>query len=84
MNMKWTTEIVGKMIRLRNAGCTTPEVAAMLGMPESRAAEMWRDPTLTAADICAALNRGINDFYQLRSENPALFKPRRVRRIDEH
>lgn len=48
-----------------------------------RAAEMWRDPTLTAADICVALNRGINDFYQLRSENPALFKPRRVRRIDE-
>lgn len=49
----------------------------------TRAAEMWRDPTLTAADICVALNRGINDFYQLRSENPALFKPRRVRRIDE-
>lgn len=48
-----------------------------------RAADMWRDPTLTAADICIALNRGINDFYQLRAENPALFKPRRVRRKDD-
>ncbi len=47
-----------------------------------RAADMWRDPTLTAADICIALNRGINDFYQLRAENPALFKPRRIRRIN--
>ena len=47
-----------------------------------RAADMWRDPTLTAADICIALNRGINDFYQLRAENPALFKPRRARRIN--
>lgn len=35
--MTWTTKEINQVIRLRKAGCTTPEVAAMLGIPESRA-----------------------------------------------
>ncbi len=35
--MAWTTKEINQVIRLRNAGCTTPEVAAMLDIPESRA-----------------------------------------------
>ena len=35
--MIWTTKEINQVIRLRKAGCTTPEVAAMLGIPESRA-----------------------------------------------
>lgn len=35
--MTWTTKEINQVIRLRKAGCTTPEIAAMLGIPESRA-----------------------------------------------
>ena len=36
MNMKWTTEAVNKIIKLRNAGCTTPEIANALGVTYSQ------------------------------------------------
>ena len=35
--MIWTTKEINQVIRLRKAGCTAPELAAMLGIPESRA-----------------------------------------------
>lgn len=43
-----------------------------------RAADMWHDPSMPVAEICALLGRNDSDFYQLRVENPTLFPPRKV------
>ena len=44
----------------------------------TRAADMWHDPSMPVAEICALLGRNDSDFYQLRVENPTLFPPRKV------